>query len=216
MGGYASGMPRFTIPVLVLLAGCDFKGQGGWGRDDPTEVGTSRGNEVRPTTTGLFTTSTTTNTFYTGPVLVEMMAVGCTVGDVVRFEVQTVGWTSGGRFFSQETGVAGTAAVQWSEEHDVASYEFDNLGAWDHLDRELVTGQGPKTWSVNQSTVFTCADHFEATGVMSYATVVYDLDGNMADCLAFGHDPQGMIDGVYPRANEPGASLDTCIIVVTR
>ena len=35
--------------------------------------------------------------------------------------------------------------------------------------------------------------------VLTHMFRIYDLDGTMADCVAAGHDPQGLIEGAYDR-----------------
>ena len=191
------------LGMLAFAAGC------------AGDEGIKGSGETGTTDTDTMTGMTECPEIYTGPTLVQLTQVSCLDNSTVRFYVETDGWTGDGLWFSQETG---NAEPQWADEHDILSFEFDDCGFWDHLEQELTTGAGVSDWSVNQSTVFSCEPnvHFDGSGVMSYAARVYDIDGNFADCLAWGHDPQGMIDGDYSRANEPTAAseLDSCEIGV--
>ena len=146
---------------------------------------------------------------YTGPVLIERADVTCIDASTARYTVQTVGWTFGGLVFAQQTGASGT---QWSDEHDLRSIAFDECGTWDHLERVLDTDAGIDRWAVNSSTVFSC-DALETDGTATFAARVYDLDDNFADCLVWGHDPRGLVDGAHDRVNEPTAAseLDHCV-----
>lgn len=142
--------------------------------------------------------------FYNGPVVVTRASATCLNANTVRFEVETDGWTTDGTFFAQETGNTDSPYAQWSDEHDIESYLFDECGAWDTLERELATGAGLQ-WVVNESTLFQCTPdvHYDGSGVMTYAARVYDLDSNFASCLAWGHDVPGMLNGTYNRQAEP-------------
>jgi hypothetical protein len=50
---------------------------------------------------------------------------------------------------------------------------------------------------------------------MSYAAAAIDLNGDVADCLAWGVDPQGIIDGstLSPYNYETGPTFDPSICV---
>lgn len=147
--------------------------------------------------------------FYTGPVAIDTYSVDCG-GNDVTFNVETTGWTDGGFVFTQETGNESSAG-QWSDEHTLPSVEFDSCGAWDRLERTISTGAGINDWQENVSTLFTCEDHFGDPNVISHAFAVVDIDGAFADCVAYGDDPQGMIDNDYDRANDPsGFNLSSC------
>ncbi len=118
--------------------------------------------------------------FYTGPVVLEVASVTCPTVDEVALEVVTAGWTSDGTVYMVETG----APTPWDEEHDVRSVEFDPCGSFDVLAGALKPGD---------TSAFTCEQH--AGNTLSYAARVYDIDGNFADCVAWGHDPQAIVDG---------------------
>jgi hypothetical protein len=186
-------MSRYVIFALAALAACS-------GPDDKDGSGDTAtpGTEECP------------GGVYTGPVLIVDYSVTCDANDVVTYFVETDGWTANGRVFSQET--SNTPA--YSDEHDLMSYEYDECQAWDRLDTVLTTGaSAPATENV--STVFSCANHFNDPAVMSYAAQVYDLDGNPAHCVAWGDDPQGMIDNTASagdRTTEPSFPLSGCEI----
>lgn len=154
---------------------------------------------------------------YEGPVTITDYSVTCEGNSIVYF-VETEGWTGGGRVFSQET----SNDNAWSDEHELYSYEFDLCQAWDRLS----TSNDDQIGSIepvtdindvvpNETTLFSCANHINDPNVMSYAAEVYDLNGAVVDCVAWGDDPQGMIDGDAGngvRANEPSFDLSTCRI----
>jgi hypothetical protein len=141
--------------------------------------------------------------FYTGPVTIETASVDCN-GNTVRFSAETNGWTDGGWVFSQETG---NTEAQWSDQHDLVSDEYDACGAWDRLEREIQDGSTLNDplddWQENVSSVFTCDAHYNDSNVMSYAFAVVDIDGAFADCVAYGDDPDGLVNNNYDRVNDP-------------
>lgn len=196
-------MNRFAIFAAFALVAC------AGDSDTKTDSGSP---------TGIDTTDTETECagqggFYDGPITVQEVSVTCDASDNVRFYARTEGWTGDGWVFSQETA---NPTPNWSDTHDMESYQFDACGYEDELERTLATGAAVAAWEMNVSTVFTCAAHFDAAnGVMSYAVGVKDLDGNLADCLAWGQDPDGMIDGSVGRVNEPGFSLANCVVGVS-
>jgi hypothetical protein len=131
---------------------------------------------------------------YDGPVIVERATVTCDAQERVTYEVVTAGWTRSGRMNAMET----ANLSPWDDEHDLVSVAYDPCGSFDELQRTLTTGASVATAVEDQSTVFTCDGHFDDTnGVMTYAARVYDIDGNFADCLAWGHDPVDYAAGLY-------------------
>jgi hypothetical protein len=117
--------------------------------------------------------------------------------------------------FMQET--ANTPA--WAETHDLFSYEFDECQEWDHLafgpngTETLAAVENVADQEPNVSTLYDCA--YFTDNAMSFAAQVDDLDGNPAHCVAWGEDPQGMIDGTASdgdRSNEPSFDLSGCEI----
>lgn len=127
---------------------------------------------------------------FTGPVLVTSASVAC-VADVAEVRVETQAWSGGGFFYQIESGVQ----PPWAEEHDLVSFEFDPRGAWDHLKVDLQTGVSLGAVERSVSTLFTCADHYDRAGIMTFAVAATDLYGEVADCLAWGDDPAGVIAG---------------------
>lgn len=184
---------------------------------DPTGLPGPDPGSTSPTgvDTGTGTLCAASGGFYSGPVTVQEASVSCGVfpgaaGERVRFYARTEGWTANGWVFSQDTA---NPVPNWSDTHDLESYQWDACGYQDELEQVLDQGALVGTWATNESTVFTCAAHFEG-GVMSYAVGVKDLDGNLADCFSWGHDPWAMIQGTSARINEPGFDLDDCVIGV--
>lgn len=167
---------------------------------------------------------------YDGPVEIEEALITCETPTEVRFYARTRGWTSGITVFSQETGATG---VQWADQHDLQTFKFGACQDFDMLERELRTGlpraPGAKDemWEVNQSTVFSCEQREDGTFVnhgdgsdsatMTYLLRAYAVDGSLASCLVFGHDPDGLLAGTYSRVLDPARpeELKQCIKGVT-
>lgn len=146
---------------------------------------------------------------YEGPTSLVEMAVECDPNDVnVRYSACTRGWTANGQIYLQETG---NPPPNWAESHDLVSVSFDAMQWWDDLEQVVRTGVNVADQAPNQSSLFTCPAFYEA-GVMTYAFLVYDLDGSPADCVVWGQDPQAMIDGTIERVNEPPFDLANCTI----
>lgn len=141
--------------------------------------------------------------WYTGPVVVESLDIDCPGPPTVTFTAETVGLTSGAVLVIFETkDVAGT---HWVEEHDLESVDADAKGGfYDTLERSMLMGQYPVERNVG--TYWSCAVY----EYLSFAVVAYDAEGNPADCLATGRDPQGMIDGDYEPKTPPEVDLSGC------
>ena len=144
--------------------------------------------------------------FYDGPVFVDITRLVCDY-DAVEWFVETVGWTANGRVFAQDTATGDP--LQWSEEHESISFEFDECGGMDRLLTTVGTGATAATWEPNESTAFSCADQVIPAHVSSVVEVD-DLDGNPVDCVAWGHDPEALLAGTHARANEPSFDLSGC------
>ncbi|HHO49383.1 MAG TPA: hypothetical protein ENK18_00565 [Deltaproteobacteria bacterium] len=144
---------------------------------------------------------------YGGPVLIKEAYIRCETPGSVLFRARTDGLTSGGLIFSQETGNSDLIA-QWSDEHELESVDADPCGRYDELTRSLITGVPAEDWELNVATSFRCDSvggypYHHNADVMSYAMRIYDRDGALADCIAGGDDPNGMINGTYNRVNDP-------------
>ena len=148
---------------------------------------------------------------YDGPVTIEVATVECT-GDEVTFYAETKGLTDGGMVFTQETG---NQEPNYSDEHDLASFEFDNCGRWDHLRRTIqdasTLDDAFNDWQRNSSTVFDCDLHYGDGDVVTYAFVVMDQDGNEADCIAYGEDVQELINNSADRVADPSFNTSQCV-----
>lgn len=107
-------------------------------------------------------------------------------------------------FFQQETA---NMTPQWSEEHALAM-ETNNF-----FSATLETETDVTDWVSGESTVFWCDIHIDfEIPIMTYAVAIFDGDdGPMLDCVTFGHDPQGLIDGDYPTAGSgPSFPIESC------
>lgn len=156
------------------------------------------------TTTG--TTSDTGPTLYEGPILVESASVECS-GDMLIVGIETVGAPSNAVVHLRDNANANA----WSENHPLHPYMFDPWRAWGQLEVALSTGATVADWMEGGSTVFTCT-HVD-DGVMSYAAGVWDSDANFADCLAWGYDPQEIIDNPSADLGEPAIfPVADCVI----
>ncbi|MCB9684618.1 MAG: hypothetical protein H6738_04530 [Alphaproteobacteria bacterium] len=153
--------------------------------------------------------STGCPTFYDGPALVQLASVTCQT-QTLRVRGESQGWISDARVHLRDN----ANAIYWSENHRLTSYEFDVCGLWDHFDVELAAGASISTWQEDVSTVFTCA--IIDDNVMSYAIGIWDFDGVYADCLAWGVDPEEIVNNPSADAGEP-ADFDVvdCVIGVT-
>lgn len=143
------------------------------------------------------TGSTGCETTYSGPVLVDTAEVSCS-GTDVTIDVQTMGWTSSGRLHQRDNG----DTPYWSDNHPIASYAFDECGAYDKLDVTLTTGATTAAWQEGTSTVFTCDGHY-TQNVMSYGVAVWDFDGAFADCMVWGRDPAEIVSNPDGDVGEP-------------
>ena len=187
-------MNRFTFAAFAaaMLVGCPDTGKTDSGTTDNTD------------------TDGGCDTTYSGPVTITSGSASCTAG-TATIEVETTGWTGDGRIYQTDN----ADNPPWEDEHDLTSYEFDACGAWDHLKTTLTTDAG-LDWEENVSTLFSCDGHYNGGDVMSYAAMVNDLTGTPADCLAWGHDPNQIIDNsaTVGGGTEDGPSWDTSICVV--
>jgi hypothetical protein len=161
--------------ALLFLGAC-----AGDATDKPGETGT-----VEPCTT-----------FYDGPISLTSLDVSCDDDDTVRFFAETAGSPATALVFAVNTG----SDVRWSEEHDLESYEADECGFWDRLERVVPGAPAPATDAAayvrNEASSFGCAEHYEPA-LVTYAFVALDADGAPLHCVVAGHDPQGLIDGTY-------------------
>lgn len=153
--------------------------------DDKTETGTTDTGATNTTDTG------------SAPLLILSASVSCDLQDQVTFEIETSAEALGeGMVFTQETG---NVEPQWSDEHRL--YAVDAAPSL-RYGIVLRSGADVGDWAVDDSTVFSCDDHF-GNNVVSHAFRIYDGSNDLADCLVLGHDPQGLIDGTHDRVDDP-------------
>lgn len=150
---------------------------------------------------------------YTGPLAIARAAVTCE-DNVARFELDADGLTEEGHVYMQETG-GPYQGGQWSENHTLVTYEFDVCGFYDKLERELQDGRTLDNplddYETDVSTVFSC-EMLEDNDYMTFAFAIDDINGQLAGCVAFGHDVQGMKNGVYTVLGEaPQFNLADCV-----
>lgn len=148
-----------------------------------------------------------------GPVLLTSWEVYCD-GREEHILAQTSSPASAGYFYQQETA---NVPPNWSDYHTLELVAPGADGLSKQLERKLLDGRDMYNpafdWERDYSTAFVCEWHIEDPDVdiMSYAIAVYDADGNLSDCVAFGEDPQGMVDGDYEYAGQdPPFDLSLC------
>lgn len=195
-------MPRLVLPAaaLLLFNACVGDRLGGPTADTGFERPCSR--------------------LYDGPVAIEEALVACEDSEL-RYYVRTMGWTSGVTIFAQETAAKG---VQWADQHDLTTFKFGVCQDFDMLDLELTTSVGPTEWTPNESTAFSCEVDDDGNyihhgdpktgGNMTYLVRAYAVDGSLASCMVFGHDPKGLLAGTYKRSLEPDRPTDlkSCVV----
>ncbi|HHO49839.1 MAG TPA: hypothetical protein ENK18_02960 [Deltaproteobacteria bacterium] len=157
----------------------------GWGCHSPDQDPLERDEDV-----GLSDPSCEER--YTGPLVVDRLSGSCDGDDQLKIVLKTRGWASRAVWT-----VVGTAAQQpWIESHVLESADFDPCGAWDELRLEgIVTGGG--TWSPGEQTRFSCDQLLHTPPLLTRVIQLYALDGSLAECLASGHDPAGLLTGGY-------------------
>ena len=154
------------------------------------------------------------NQVYEGPTLIDSASVTCQGSEVV-FEVGTIGPAVRGIVFSQETAASIAYGPQYADEHDLDLLDADPLDHWSTLGQSLTHSVLLSDWIRNDSTVFRCPDHHGDLGYMTYAVGVYDDTNTLVDCIAFGHDPHGLIDGDFDfRFADPTFNLGVCAIAL--
>jgi hypothetical protein len=126
-------------------------------------------------------------------------AVRC-AGNTVSFYVSFLGEASYGYFDAADTVNYDTVYGNWNDTHTLDATGM-SADATD-LEVSISTGTTLANWSDGVATIFRCEYHYEEPGTMSYAARAYDLNGDLADCVAWGEDPQGFIDNVAPNFEE--------------
>lgn len=141
---------------------------------------------------------------YMGPTLIHQIQMTCDpMSSHWRYAVDTVGWTSDALVNASDT----RNWPPWDEEHSLDTVDFGPLGHWDQLERVLVDVTDIFEVEPDVSTLFRCDVHL-TDGTMTWAFRVYDVDGALADCASFGHDPEGYTTGAYPPMNPVSAPAE--------
>jgi hypothetical protein len=91
----------------------------------------------------------------------------------------------------------------WNDYHTLDASGITADGGYTLLSKTIDVGVGINDWADGVGTIFTCEAHYNDPAVMSYITRAYDLDAMLADCVAWGEDPAGMIAGDYFGNNTP-------------
>lgn len=149
--------------------------------------------------------------------------VSCDATDNVTILVNTTGWVQEGGPDNEFYAIDSANNSSWSESHPIDSNgNRDACGAADQLELTMPTNTYPATEGVDfyvpgVSSFFSCDAHYSDAAVMNYAVAIDDANGVYADCFAFGHDPQGLVDGDYSGAGAtPGMDLSLCTPATAR
>ena len=192
---------------LAILAGgiaaftaCVDGGDGSSDKDGTTDDGTDDGTDGdtdEDTALDTADTDDTGDAFFDGPPEFQDGTWDATCGgtSVLTVSAATDGWVYG-------PGGAGTEAilnifetrftVDWDEEHPLHEDAHAADGTWTDLIDDLDEGETTSGWVPGESTHFTCVAA-DTDKNLTYAARVYDIDGNISDCVAWGHDPVGVI-----------------------
>ncbi|MBA2321087.1 MAG: hypothetical protein H0V89_08025 [Deltaproteobacteria bacterium] len=203
------------IFVLALFA-CDPEGDGrGDGSEDDGDSGEDRNTDPRDSGRAGSDTIGTTQT--DRPVLIDAYVAACLDDDTYHTELVVTAETSGVAVLDLwHTG----AADGTNEEHLLTSTGSGSFGEILELtlrrgapedvilrdpDRDGVTGFGCEP-----------GGPFLAADQLTYAVRIYDRDGALADCLAFGHLPGCVVNGDCGDAGgivSNPAELESCVIL---
>ena len=135
-----------------------------------------------PTETGDTDTGADTGVPYDGPTLIAELEADCD-SEVWEYGARTDGLTSRADLHIVQTD--SPDASYRTEVHSVPSVEADPLGWWDRLELELAIQEGSGINGV--ATGFSCVSDERRT--LTWMLRVWDPDGAVADCRAWGHDP---------------------------
>lgn len=205
-------MKSSVVGCLVLLAvGCDDKGGGGATTDDvgteDTDTLPSVDTDVEPPTGDSGGTST-------GAPQIDSYTGTCLNDDTYFGELVATAAASVAVLNIWETSAPDEMA--WNEEHDLAVSGSGSFGA--QLDVTLTQVSSVGDQQNGSTTLFGCGsgEQLAETDGLTYAIRVYDLDGNLAACGAFGGDPGTVGSGTYTTiggAPSSAADLAGCTVM---
>lgn len=209
----------YASALFVGLLGCPGKDSAPTTDSDTPTTDTDTETSPTPTDSGDSADSGDSGTGTGGErTIITAASATCDKADVLTLFAQANGWTGGGIVFMQETG---NTEPQYNEAHTIQSYDAAASGKLDKLKATLATG-ATAPYIPGTNTVFTCDGHIEAKdksgapSVMTYIVLIVDETNKPTDCMAFGHDPMGLLSGVHTGVNEPPAIfrdvLDLCVV----
>jgi len=122
----------------------------------------------------------------------------------VTFDFDFLGDAAEGMLDEADTYNAPSTYGNWNDYHTLDASGFTDDGGYTELSATIATGAGLSDWASGVSTLFTCEDHYEYDNpaVMTYIARAYDLNGALADCVAWGEDPEGFIAGTRTGTGE--------------
>ncbi|MEQ1505881.1 MAG: hypothetical protein ABMA64_43545 [Myxococcota bacterium] len=145
-----------------------------------------------------------------GPLELYSSGLSCVSTHEVEYRVVTSGVATEVWLFQQETA---NNPPNWSENHTL---ELVATGDETVYERALFDGSGidydPLVQQQDRSTLFDCQTLLTAPGILSFAVALV-VEGEVADCIAYGGDPEAMIGASLDRYTEPVFDLSTCRIV---
>ncbi len=149
---------------------------------------------------------------YADPARIDQLSASCDEHDRWGVVLQTRGWAS-----RAVITLAGTAAqALWNEDHALDGGDFDPCGAWDRLEADAIETESD-AWRSGQQTVFSCWQLQQLPPVLTRVVRLYALDGSLVECLASGHDPEGLLGGAYddalPNPIEHRTELERCLVI---
>jgi hypothetical protein len=138
---------------------------------------------------------------------ISTVNVACDGEGNLRYQVEADGVPSSAFVFTQATSQPDESESQQADNHSLARVDQDRCGEWSVLERILQEGAAEPV--MDSGTVFTCAQ--AQAGELTHAFAVLDETGLVTSCVVMGHDPTGLVDGVYRRIAEPVFDLSSCV-----
>lgn len=126
--------------------------------------------------------------------LADAIMVDAGAGEVT-IQVRTTNWG-----YTPELYIADSRFTKdYDELHTMIETDrSDTSSGFSIFERTLSTGAAFASAEADVNSVFESADFDSTNGAdfsVGVAVAVYDIDGNIADCIVFGYDPQVLLDG---------------------
>lgn len=196
------------LPVLSFLVACTATDQDGAGTPTDSADPADSGEPALACVAGeSFQLAGGEHTLDMDGLQVLSASTNLTVEGFQPLEAATCGWTSGEPLVNIFMTSVNDLASGWDEEHVLSSASRVEADAatppLDMLSLSLAHVDTLGAWERSQTTLFNSDDD----GGLTYALRVYDADGSLADCVAWGHDVEALFAGEVP-ANNPAGHTD--------